>query len=107
MLKVKGFDNMQSKPEPIPFNGLFFDFKEIYYSIIETEWSIQILEDVINRLKLLHDGYLQDMELEKIISELETFNQHLIEDKTTSRGELFEIETKLISGKPGNLIEGG
>jgi hypothetical protein len=101
---------MESKSNSIPSNRatikgtvteMLMDWKSLSYTKVEHDFNIQIVEDTTNRLKLLFDGYLQDIALEKIIHELEALKTKLMQDKTTSTGELFEIETKML-----NLIEG-
>ena len=92
---------MESKTEPICFNGLVMDFRDRLYWKFESEWNIQTLEDINNRLKLLNDGYLQDIELQKIIHLLDDYTNKRIADKTTNSNELFQLETRLL-----NLIEG-
>jgi uncharacterized protein YfkK (UPF0435 family) len=101
MLNQKVSDNMESKTEPICFNGMVMDFRDRLYWKFESEWNIQTLEDINNRLKLLNDGYMQNPKLEKIIHELEDLITKLLDDKTTNTNDLYQLETQLL-----NLIEG-
>lgn len=77
------------------------DFKSICCSIVETDISIQNLDDIINRLKYIHDNYFPNYEIKKVITELETLKTKLTQNKTNSTGESFPTETKLL-----NLIKG-
>lgn len=83
-------------------NATLEDFKSIYYNIVETDLSIQNVDDIINRLKCLHDGYLPELQIQKAIQELEALKTKLMQYKTTSTGESLQIEIKLL-----NLIDGG
>jgi len=100
---------MQSTTKTRPSNGttiqttvneMFVDWKSLSYTTVETDFSIQNLNQIINRLKYLHDGYLPEPQIQNAINELETLQEKLIHDKTDVIGESIEIEAKII-----NLIE--
>jgi hypothetical protein len=76
---------------------MLIDFKDRLYWNVEIEWYIQSIQDTINRLKLLHDGYSQDIELEKIIQLLNNYTNKKIKDKITNTNELFQLETRLLT----------
>lgn len=83
------------------FNCKIIDFRDRLYWKFESEWNIQSLQDTTNRLRLIHDGYLQDPELEEIIQRLENYTNKQIEHKTTNINELYQLETQLLT-----LVEG-
>jgi hypothetical protein len=76
---------------------MLIDFRDRLYWKLESEWYIQSIQDTINRLKLLHDGYSQDIELEEIIQQLNKYTNKKLEDKTTNTNELFQLETQLLT----------
>jgi hypothetical protein len=88
---------MSCKTQDKCFNCTLIDFRDRLYWKFESEWYIQSLQDTTNRLKLLYDGYSQDIELEKIIQLLNNYTNQKIKDKTTNINELFQLETKLLT----------
>jgi len=101
MLNPRGSDNMQSETQTPCHNELVIDFRDRLYWKFESEWNIQTLDDINNRLKVLNDGFMQNPKLERIIHELKDLIIKLVEDKTTNTNQLFQIEHQLL-----NLIEG-
>lgn len=77
------------------FNCKLIDFRDRLYRKFESEWYIQSIQETTNRLKLLHNGYSQDIELEEIIPRLNNYTNKKIKDKTTNTNELFQLEKKI------------
>ena len=83
-----------TKQQPVK---IFEEYKKLSYEIDKFDLNIKLLEQITEMLKYLYNGYLEDFEVREIIKEVDALKWKLIENKTTSIGQSFQIETNLLN----------